>query len=240
MSERIDVVGVPSEIKDNEKRVALTPDGVVELVHHGHQVVVQAGAGVGSRFPDDEYAAAGAKIVPTADDVFAAADLIVKVKEPVPAEYHRFRPGQQLFTYLHLAADRGLTEFLLERRIDSIAYETVQTPDRKLPLLTPDERGRRPDVRAGRRPPPGEPGRRRGDPARRRARHPGGEGPHHRRRGVRHRGREDRPRHAGHRPGPRHQPRPPGLPLRHLRRTARPGRRPTGPGPPPTSPRPTS
>jgi alanine dehydrogenase len=131
------VVGVPSEIKDNEKRVALTPDGVVELVHHGHQVVVQAGAGVGSRFSDDEYAAAGAKVVSDADDVFAAADLIVKVKEPVPAEYHRFRAGQQLFTYLHLAADRSLTEFLLERRIDSIAYETVQTPDRKLPLLTP-------------------------------------------------------------------------------------------------------
>ena len=131
------VVGVPSEIKDNEKRVSLTPDGVVELVHHGHEVVVQAGAGVGSRFADDEYAAAGAKVVPTADEVFAAADLIVKVKEPVPAEYHRFREGQQLFTYLHLAADRGLTEFLLEKRIDSIAYETVQTPDRKLPLLTP-------------------------------------------------------------------------------------------------------
>src|SRR5688500_4858708 len=131
------VVGVPSEIKDNEKRVALTPDGVIELVHHGHQVVVQAGAGVGSRFVDDEYTAAGAKILPTADDVFAEADLIVKVKEPVPAEYHRFREGQQLFTYLHLAADKGLTEFLLERRIDSIAYETVQTADGKLPLLTP-------------------------------------------------------------------------------------------------------
>ena len=131
------VVGVPSEIKDNEKRVALTPDGVTELVHNGHQVVVQSGAGVGSRFPDDEYATAGAKILPNADEVFAAADLIVKVKEPVPAEYHRFRPGQQLFTYLHLAADRGLTEFLLERNIDSIAYETVQTSDRKLPLLTP-------------------------------------------------------------------------------------------------------
>src|ERR687889_1073729 len=131
------VVGVPSEIKDNEKRVSLTPDGVVELAHHGHQVVVQAGAGTGSRFADDEYAAAGAKIVPTADEVFATADLIVKVKEPVPEEYHRFRQGQQLFTYLHLAADRGLTEFLLERRINSIAYETVQTPDRKLPLLTP-------------------------------------------------------------------------------------------------------
>src|SRR3712207_8051488 len=101
------VVGVPTEIKDNERRVALAPDGVVELVHDGHQVVVQAGAGVGSRFADDEYAAVGAKIVPTADEEFDAADLIVKVKEPVPEEYHRFRPGQQLFTFLHLAADRG-------------------------------------------------------------------------------------------------------------------------------------
>jgi alanine dehydrogenase len=131
------VVGVPTEIKDNENRVALQPDGVVELVHAGHRVVVQAGAGAGPGFGDDAYAAAGASILATADEVFAAADLIVKVKEPVPAEYHRFREGQQLFTYLHLAADRGLTEFLLERRIDSIAYETVQTADGKLPLLTP-------------------------------------------------------------------------------------------------------
>jgi alanine dehydrogenase len=131
------VVGVPREIKDNERRVALTPDGVVELVHHGHQVVVESGAGAGSRFADDDYAAVGAKVVPTAEEVFEAADLVVKVKGPVPEEYSRFRPGQQLFTYLHLAADRGLTEFLLDRRIDSIAYETVQTPDGKLPLLTP-------------------------------------------------------------------------------------------------------
>ena len=131
------VIGVPTEIKDNENRVSMQPDGVAELVHHGHQVVVQAGAGNGSRFADAEFAAAGAKIVATADEVFAAADLIVKVKEPVPAEYHRFREGQQLFTYLHLAADRGLTEFLVDRRIDSIAYETVQTADGKLPLLTP-------------------------------------------------------------------------------------------------------
>jgi alanine dehydrogenase len=128
---------VPTEIKDNEKRVALTPDGVVELVHHGHRVLVQAGAGAGSRFADDQYAAVGAEIVPAAEDVFATADLIVKVKEPVPEEYDRFRQGQQLFTYLHLAADRGLTDFLLERRIRSIAYETVQTADGKLPLLTP-------------------------------------------------------------------------------------------------------
>jgi alanine dehydrogenase len=131
------VVGVPTEIKDSENRVAMQPDGVTELAHHGHRVLVQSGAGAGSRFSDDEYRSAGATVVATADDVFAEADLIVKVKEPVPAEYHRFREGQQLFTYLHLAADKGLTEFLLERRIDSIAYETVQTADGKLPLLTP-------------------------------------------------------------------------------------------------------
>ncbi len=131
------VVGVPTEIKDNENRVAMQPDGVTELRHHGHRVLVQSGAGAGSRFSDDEYRAAGATVTDTADDVFAEADLIVKVKEPVPAEYHRFREGQQLFTYLHLAADKGLTDFLLERRIDSIAYETVQTADGKLPLLTP-------------------------------------------------------------------------------------------------------
>ncbi len=130
-------VGIPSEIKDNEQRVSLQPDGAAELVHHGHEVLVQSGAGTGSRFTDEEYAAAGARVVADADAVFAEADLVVKVKEPVPAEYHRFREGQQLFTYLHAAADRSLTDFLVERRIDSIAYETVQTPDGRLPLLTP-------------------------------------------------------------------------------------------------------
>ncbi len=130
-------VGVPSEIKNNEKRVALTPDGANELVHHGHRVLVQAGAGTGSRFSDDEYAAVGAEILDDADAVFAAADLIVKVKEPVPDEFHRFREGQQLVTYLHAAANRGLTDFLLERRLDSIAYETVTGKDGRLPLLTP-------------------------------------------------------------------------------------------------------
>jgi len=123
------VVGVPKEIKDKEGRVSVQPDGVAELGYHGREVVVQAGAGSGSGFSDDEYVAAGARVVGTADEVFAAADLIVKVKEPIPEEYDRFRPGQQLFTYLHLAADRRLTEFLLDRRIDSIAYETVQTTD---------------------------------------------------------------------------------------------------------------
>jgi alanine dehydrogenase len=131
------VVGVPTEVKDNEDRVALQPDGAAELVHHGHRVLVQAGAGAGSRFSDAEFAAAGAEVVDGADAVFAAADLVVKVKEPVESEYHRFREGQQLFTYLHLAADRQLTDFLLARRVDSIAYETVQTPDGRLPLLTP-------------------------------------------------------------------------------------------------------
>jgi alanine dehydrogenase len=131
------VIGIPSEIKDNEQRVSLQPDGAAELVHHGHEVLVQAGAGTGSRFSDEEYEAAGARVVADADAVFAEADLVVKVKEPVPEEYHRFREGQQLFTYLHAAADRSLTDFLLERRIDSIAYETVQTPDGRLPLLTP-------------------------------------------------------------------------------------------------------
>ncbi|WP_197679397.1 alanine dehydrogenase [Auraticoccus monumenti] len=131
------VVGVPTEIKDNENRVSVQPDGVAELVHHGHTVLVQSGAGEGSRFSDAEFVEAGAQVVAGADEVFAGADLVVKVKEPVPEEYRRFREGQQLFTYLHLAADRRLTEFLVERRIDSIAYETVQTPDHKLPLLTP-------------------------------------------------------------------------------------------------------
>ena len=131
------VVGVPKEIKDTENRVSVQPDGVAELVYHGHRVLVEAGAGVGSRFSDEEFVAAGAELAATADEVFAAADLIVKVKEPIPAEFHRFRAGQQLFTYLHLAADRELTDFLLRTRIDSIAYETVQTADGKLPLLTP-------------------------------------------------------------------------------------------------------
>ena len=131
------VVGVPKEIKDKESRVSVQPDGVAELTYHGHDVVVQASAGSGSGFPDDEYVAAGARVAGTAAEVFAAADLIVKVKEPVPEEYDRFRSGQQLFTYLHLAADRQLTEFLLDRRIDAIAYETVQTTDGRLPLLTP-------------------------------------------------------------------------------------------------------
>jgi alanine dehydrogenase len=131
------VVGVPREIKDQEGRVSMQPDGVVELIHHGHEVVVEAGAGFGAGFQDEEYAAAGARLVDGPEEVFASSDLIVKVKEPVPEEYDRFREGQELFTYLHLAADRQLTEFLMERRINSIAYETVEFPDGSLPLLAP-------------------------------------------------------------------------------------------------------
>jgi alanine dehydrogenase len=131
------VVGVPKEIKDQEGRVSMQPDGVVELVHHGHEVIVQSGAGLGSGFSDEEYEKAGGRVVGSAEEVFASSDLIVKVKEPIPEEYDHFREGQQLFTYLHLAADRELTEFLLERKVNAIAYETVELPDGSLPLLAP-------------------------------------------------------------------------------------------------------
>jgi alanine dehydrogenase len=131
------VVGVPKEIKDMEGRVSMQPDGVAELVHSGHEVLIQAGAGKGAGFSDEEYEEAGGRVADGPDEVFETADLIVKVKEPVPEEYDRFREGQQLFTYLHLAADKGLTEFLIERKINSIAYETVEASDGSLPLLTP-------------------------------------------------------------------------------------------------------
>jgi alanine dehydrogenase len=131
------VVGVPGEIKDQEGRVSMQPDGVVELVHQDHEVVVESGAGLGAGFSDEEYEEAGARVVGSADEVFEAADLIVKVKEPIPEEYDRFREGHELFTYLHLAADKQLTEFLMERKVNSIAYETVELPDGSLPLLAP-------------------------------------------------------------------------------------------------------
>jgi alanine dehydrogenase len=131
------IVGVPTEVKDNEYRVAATPEGVRELVHAGHSVVVQAGAGVGSALPDADFTSAGAQVLPDADAVFAAADMIVKVKEPQPSEFERFREGQILFTYLHLAADEALTRFQAERSVAAVAYETVQLPDGRLPLLAP-------------------------------------------------------------------------------------------------------
>jgi alanine dehydrogenase len=134
----IDVkVGIPREVKNNEFRVAITPAGVHELVRHGHQVVVEEGAGTGSSIPDEEYVAAGADILGTADEVWAAADLLLKVKEPIAEEYHRLRKDQTLFTYLHLAASRACTDALLESGTTAIAYETVETAQRQLPLLAP-------------------------------------------------------------------------------------------------------
>ena len=130
-------VGVPREVKNREYRVAITPAGVHELVRHGHEVVIEASAGVGSSIPDEDFTAAGAKMLPTADDVWQTADLVLKVKEPVAQEYHRMRRDQVLFTYLHLAASRPCTDALLSSGITSIAYETVQLPDRSLPLLAP-------------------------------------------------------------------------------------------------------
>ena len=130
-------VGIPSEVKNNEFRVAITPAGVHELSRHGHEVFVQRDAGVGSSIPNDDYVAAGAKIVDTADDVWAIGDLILKVKEPIASEYHRMRPDQVLFTYLHLAADRAGTDALLAAGTTGIAYETVQLADGTLPLLAP-------------------------------------------------------------------------------------------------------
>ncbi|HYJ60888.1 MAG TPA: alanine dehydrogenase [Actinomycetota bacterium] len=130
-------VGIPTEVKNHEYRVAATPEGVRELQHAGHEVVVQSGAGRGSAITDAEYEAAGAAIAPDADAVFARADLIVKVKEPQPEEYARFREGQALVTFLHLAADEVLTRFLAERGVRAIAYETVQLADGRLPLLAP-------------------------------------------------------------------------------------------------------
>ena len=130
-------VGVPREVKNREYRVAITPAGVHELTRHGHEVVIESGAGIGSSIPDEDFTAAGAKILPTADDVWQTADLILKVKEPVAEEYHRMRRDQVLFTYLHLAASRPCTDALMDSGITSIAYETVQLPDRSLPLLAP-------------------------------------------------------------------------------------------------------
>jgi len=130
-------VGVPREIKNHEYRVAITPAGVHEFVRRGHEVYIEQGAGLGSAIEDTEYVAAGAKILPTADEVWATADMVLKVKEPIAEEYHRMRPGQVLFTYLHLAASRECTEALLERGVTGIAYETVQLPNGALPLLAP-------------------------------------------------------------------------------------------------------
>src|SRR5512133_2839138 len=130
-------VGVPTEVKNHEYRVAITPAGVHELTRHGHDVLVQAGAGTGSSISDNEFTAAGAKIVASRDDVWQDSELILKVKEPIPIEYECMQPGQVLFTYLHLAASRECTRALLDRKVTGIAYETVQLPNGSLPLLAP-------------------------------------------------------------------------------------------------------
>lgn len=130
-------VGVPSEVKNHEYRVAATPSGVHELVAHGHEVLVQSGAGAGSSIPDDDFAAAGAKVLERAEDVWAEAELVLKVKEPVASEFPLLRRDQVLFTYLHLAASRACTEALLAAGTTALAYETVQLVDGSLPLLAP-------------------------------------------------------------------------------------------------------
>ena len=130
-------IAIPTEIKNNEFRVAITPAGVHDLVLHGQDVFVQAGAGLGSSISDEQYAAAGATILPDAASIWAAADLLLKVKEPVTSEYGYFRADLVLFTYLHLAAEPDLTRALLTSGVTAIAYETVQLPSRALPLLAP-------------------------------------------------------------------------------------------------------
>jgi alanine dehydrogenase len=130
-------VGIPAEIKNNENRVAITPAGVHELVRRGHEVFIQAGAGIGSGFADAAYVAEGATMLATAEEVWAKGDLLLKVKEPIAAEYPLLRKDQVLFTYLHLAASRPCTDALVNAGTTAIAYETVQLPNRALPLLQP-------------------------------------------------------------------------------------------------------
>ncbi|MCH4570788.1 alanine dehydrogenase [Bacillus sp. ES1-5] len=129
-------IGIPTEIKNNENRVAMTPAGAVHLVQNGHEVFVQKGAGIGSGFTDEEYVQAGAKLVETAEEAWNQ-DMVMKVKEPVASEYGYFREGLILFTYLHLAPEPELTKALIDNKVASIAYETVQLDNRSLPLLAP-------------------------------------------------------------------------------------------------------
>ena len=131
------LIGCPKEIKTREYRVGLVPGGVSTLTAHGHTVLLERGAGVGSGIADAAYEAAGAKLVEKAAEVWARAEMIVKVKEPVPSEHGLMREGQTIYTYFHLAADRPLTKALVERRIAAVAYETIQTDDGQLPLLKP-------------------------------------------------------------------------------------------------------
>ena len=130
-------IGIPKEIKNNENRVGMTPAGVAELVKHGHVVCVQHTAGENSGFSDQQYIDAGAEILPAIEDVYAKADMIVKVKEPIESEYSLVRPGQVVFTYFHFASDKELTDAMIGSKAVCLAYETVELPDRSLPLLIP-------------------------------------------------------------------------------------------------------
>lgn len=131
------LIGVPKEIKTNENRVGLVPSGAEALVHDGHEVVIETGAGEGSGFSDAQYTAVGAQILPSADDVWAKAEMIIKVKEPIAVEWPRMRKGQLMYTYFHFAADEPLTRAVMASGAVAIAYETVQLPNGHLPLLTP-------------------------------------------------------------------------------------------------------
>lgn len=131
------IIGIPKEIKNWENRVSLTPSGAKTLVSNGHSVLVQMTAGLGSGFSDEEYSKVGAKIVATAEEVYKKSDMIIKVKEPQESEYKLLKEGQLLFTYLHLAVEESLTKALLDRKVNGVAYETIQTASGELPLLTP-------------------------------------------------------------------------------------------------------
>jgi alanine dehydrogenase len=131
------LIGVPKEIKNNENRVALTPAGAAELIKRRHEVYVQTGAGNGSGFPDEDYISAGAKMLPTIEDVYSIAEMIIKVKEPIESEYKLIKKGQILYTYFHFASGKELTDAMLENGSICLAYETVELPDHSLPLLIP-------------------------------------------------------------------------------------------------------
>ena len=131
------IIGVPKEIKNNENRVGMTPSGVAEVVKQGHRVFIQHTAGINSGFPDEAYQAVGAHILPTIEDIYATAEMIVKVKEPIITEYNLIRKGQLLFTYFHFASDRELTLAMLSNKSICLAYETVEEADHSLPLLIP-------------------------------------------------------------------------------------------------------
>lgn len=131
------IIGVPKEIKNNENRIALTPAGAAELIKHGHDVYVQAGGGDGSGFHDEDYNTAGAIILPTIEDVYGIAEMIIKVKEPIEPEYKLIKKGQILYTYFHFASSEGLTKAMIENGSVCLAYETVELDDRSLPLLVP-------------------------------------------------------------------------------------------------------